>query len=117
MRKRSNRLPVLLIVLAAFIFICIACLFIWLKNNNNSENKFLKEKQEGNLNKIYPTTTSQIKETTKTTTEEEESSELTGNFLEKESDRLTGNVFEIPIYISGRPLPNHYKRHGLSKRG
>uniref|UniRef100_A0A915NYF3 Uncharacterized protein n=1 Tax=Meloidogyne floridensis TaxID=298350 RepID=A0A915NYF3_9BILA len=77
MRKRSNRLPVLLIVLAAFIFICIACLFIWLKNNNNSENKFLKEKQEGNLNKIYPTTTSQIKETTKTTTEEEESSELT----------------------------------------
>uniref|UniRef100_A0A915MGY0 DAGKc domain-containing protein n=1 Tax=Meloidogyne javanica TaxID=6303 RepID=A0A915MGY0_MELJA len=35
------------------------------------------QKQEGNLNKIYPTTASQIKETTKTTTEEEESSELT----------------------------------------
>ncbi|KAL7078890.1 hypothetical protein ACQ4LE_002195 [Meloidogyne hapla] len=101
MRKRSNRLPVLLIFLAAFIFICIACLFIWLKNNNS--NKFIKEKQQ-NLNKITPTTistktTNQIIETTKTkTTEEEEIIKTTtikgkgGLILRKNRESLEGKV-------------------------
>ena len=78
MRKRSNRLPVLVIVLAAFIFICIAGFLIWLKSSD-STTKFEKEKQQ-NKQKISTTTstkTSQITEIIKTT-ENVETTTITG---------------------------------------